>query len=112
MSWNNNNNNNNNNNQFHNHNHNNKKRGKLDGNQSCGNRNVHQKTNNFTPLPLCKTCGKIIIVNVRRGLLVVLLADMVDTYTNADAIASTSSVVAGQTLLDPYEVYTLFDSGA
>ena len=31
-------------------------------------------------------------------------------YTNVDAIASTSSVMAGQTVLNPYEVYTLFDS--
>ena len=33
-------------------------------------------------------------------------------YTNANVMASTSSVMAGQTLLDSYEVYTLFDSGA
>ena len=33
-------------------------------------------------------------------------------YTNADAIASTSNVVAGQTLVHSVDVYTLFDSGA
>ena len=33
-------------------------------------------------------------------------------YTNADTLASTSNVVAGQTLLKSCDVYTLFDSGA
>lgn len=33
-------------------------------------------------------------------------------YTNADVMASTSSVMEGQTSLYSYEVYTLFDSGA
>ena len=33
-------------------------------------------------------------------------------YTNADTLASTSNVVAGQTLLKSCNVYTLFDSGA
>ena len=33
-------------------------------------------------------------------------------YTNADTLASTSNVIAGQTSLASYEVYTLFDSGA
>ena len=32
-------------------------------------------------------------------------------YTNTDAVASTSKVVAGQTSLATYDVYTLFDSG-
>ena len=32
-------------------------------------------------------------------------------YTNADAVASTSNVVAGQTSLASYDVYTLFDTG-
>ena len=34
------------------------------------------------------------------------------TYTNADAIASTSNVVLGQLSLASYDVYVLFDSGA
>ena len=33
-------------------------------------------------------------------------------YTNADAMASTSNVVAGQLSLASYDVYALFDSGA
>ena len=33
-------------------------------------------------------------------------------YTNADAMASTSNVVAGQLSLAFYELYALFDSGA
>ena len=34
------------------------------------------------------------------------------TYTNTDAAVSTSNVVAGQTSLASYDMYTLFDSGA